>query len=597
MDVAAIKKNLIDAAQGGKPAAGSTEQLMSDFSAAVAARLSHSSPANTSHGKNALVSHLGAKADVQREPLPQEESSQNMANEVRDDHAPAHRSDDAPARDHARHDDADTDASAQSSAAAGDAPREEVRQDTHAEHGDDHGHHEAAQTDGTANPQAAAAQNQNPAQTAANTPAQMAAAQIAGAGGHHGQTDQAAQVLAGNAADAASAVNAAGDAAPKQNALNGLETAQAAVAAPKTNAGEAKSGGDDQVDAHAKSEKSAKGTASQNQAATQNQGETQQAKVGGANVAQQQADDLSRKVGPNEKINVNVNATKASEELVSQPAATLGAQALVAQEGDGLAENAASAAKGQTLAQQGAAGNGGAGQQSGQNGADAQTQNQQLTQPQFAQADAARAAQTATDAKGNAAQNVNTITAAQAAKAGGAEGATPVQTTPTAATPAQTQQAHAKTQAQNAAPQAHAKAQVTEQVTVQISKAISDGVDTIRIQLKPAHLGRVDVQIEMNQDGRMTAVISADNKDTLDLLKQDSRELQRALREAGLELGNNDLSFNLRGQNGREQGDAELAQQGGRATQPLKEPTLEELLQTQPMRRDIITADRVDVTA
>ncbi|MFC1674244.1 flagellar hook-length control protein FliK, partial [Pseudomonadota bacterium] len=156
-----------------------------------------------------------------------------------------------------------------------------------------------------------------------------------------------------------------------------------------------------------------------------------------------------------------------------------------------------------------------------------------------------------------------------------------------------TQQAAAPAkQAHN--PGAQSRAQVTEQVTVQISKALNDGMDKIRIQLKPAHLGRVDVQLEMTQDGRVTAVISADNKDTLDLLKQDSRELERALREAGLDLNSGDLSFNMRGENGSEQ---EVADDKSGRGAPVQEPTLEELLDAQPGRRDIITEDRVDITA
>jgi len=44
------------------------------------------------------------------------------------------------------------------------------------------------------------------------------------------------------------------------------------------------------------------------------------------------------------------------------------------------------------------------------------------------------------------------------------------------------------------------------------------------------------------------AVVTADNKDTLDLLRRDSSELQRALAEAGMDLDSGDLNFNLRGQ-------------------------------------------------
>ncbi len=56
--------------------------------------------------------------------------------------------------------------------------------------------------------------------------------------------------------------------------------------------------------------------------------------------------------------------------------------------------------------------------------------------------------------------------------------------------------------------------------------------------------------MEVGHDGRVNAVVTADNKDTLDMLQKDSRELERALQQAGLQADSGSLSFNLRGQNG-----------------------------------------------
>ena len=53
--------------------------------------------------------------------------------------------------------------------------------------------------------------------------------------------------------------------------------------------------------------------------------------------------------------------------------------------------------------------------------------------------------------------------------------------------------------------------------------------------------------MELAQDGRMTAVVTADNRETLDLLKRDASELQKALEAGGLDLDSNNLAFNLRG--------------------------------------------------
>jgi flagellar hook-length control protein FliK len=87
---------------------------------------------------------------------------------------------------------------------------------------------------------------------------------------------------------------------------------------------------------------------------------------------------------------------------------------------------------------------------------------------------------------------------------------------------------------------------IAEQVAINVKQAIAIGTDQIQIQLKPASLGAIDVKLNVGHDGRVTAVISTDRSDTLNLLKQDSSGLQQALRNAGLQADNGSLSFNLR---------------------------------------------------
>jgi flagellar hook-length control protein FliK len=95
-----------------------------------------------------------------------------------------------------------------------------------------------------------------------------------------------------------------------------------------------------------------------------------------------------------------------------------------------------------------------------------------------------------------------------------------------------------------AAPLHHA----AEQVAVAIKRvAKEDGVDRIAIQLKPASLGAVDVQLSLAHDGRVSAVISAERPETLHLLQRDAGGLEQALRDAGLRADSGSLSFNLRG--------------------------------------------------
>lgn len=101
---------------------------------------------------------------------------------------------------------------------------------------------------------------------------------------------------------------------------------------------------------------------------------------------------------------------------------------------------------------------------------------------------------------------------------------------------------------------------VGEQVALSVKQALTASNNEIRIQLKPASLGTIDVKLNLTQDGRVSAVISADRSDTLNMLKQDSGTLQQSLRDAGLNADGNSLSFNLRGD---AQSFAQNSSQGG----------------------------------
>jgi hypothetical protein len=75
------------------------------------------------------------------------------------------------------------------------------------------------------------------------------------------------------------------------------------------------------------------------------------------------------------------------------------------------------------------------------------------------------------------------------------------------------------------------------------------------VQLDPLGLGKVDVSIEINADGRLTAALSFDSSQTAAELRGRAGELRQALEAAGFDLAEGGLSFDMNnpgGSGGRE---------------------------------------------
>ncbi len=126
---------------------------------------------------------------------------------------------------------------------------------------------------------------------------------------------------------------------------------------------------------------------------------------------------------------------------------------------------------------------------------------------------------------------------------------------------------------------------VTHQVSVNVKRAVADGLDRITIRLRPENLGRVEVRLEVGTDKTVQARIVVDRPETLDMLRQDSRVLERALQDAGLQADGNSLSFSLRegqGEGRQTAGGPQdgAGQEGGAASDDNgpREPDLETLL-------------------
>jgi flagellar hook-length control protein FliK len=102
--------------------------------------------------------------------------------------------------------------------------------------------------------------------------------------------------------------------------------------------------------------------------------------------------------------------------------------------------------------------------------------------------------------------------------------------------------------------------QTVANLAAQIAKKLDGRSSRFDVQLDPAGLGKVDVRVEIDAAGKMTAAMHFDNQQAANELKSRAGELQRALEQAGFDMSGG-LSFDVgQGGQGRSQGqDADAA--------------------------------------
>lgn len=88
-----------------------------------------------------------------------------------------------------------------------------------------------------------------------------------------------------------------------------------------------------------------------------------------------------------------------------------------------------------------------------------------------------------------------------------------------------------------------------DQVTFKIGQAFKNGSNKVTVQLNPGELGKVEVKIDVNPDGRTNIVIAVEKPETLQLLQKDSADLQRSLSQAGVQADSGSLNFSLQSGN------------------------------------------------
>ena len=96
---------------------------------------------------------------------------------------------------------------------------------------------------------------------------------------------------------------------------------------------------------------------------------------------------------------------------------------------------------------------------------------------------------------------------------------------------------------QSSDPQPNVKA-----LAAQIVAKASAGTKSFEIRLDPPELGRVEVRLTVSHDGKAEATLTAERPETVALLQRDSQNLERTLKEAGLDVSNSSLNFSLKGE-------------------------------------------------
>jgi flagellar hook-length control protein FliK len=98
-------------------------------------------------------------------------------------------------------------------------------------------------------------------------------------------------------------------------------------------------------------------------------------------------------------------------------------------------------------------------------------------------------------------------------------------------------------------------------IAVEIAARAKEGSNQFTIRLDPPELGRIDVRLDVDKSGAVNTRLTVDRPETLQLLQNDARGLERALQSAGLKTEDGSLQFSLRQQS--PDGSAGQQAQGG----------------------------------
>lgn len=141
-------------------------------------------------------------------------------------------------------------------------------------------------------------------------------------------------------------------------------------------------------------------------------------------------------------------------------------------------------------------------------------------------------------------------------------------------------------------------------------RAAHDGISRLHVALEPGSLGKLDISLEIHRDGRISAMITADNPQTLELLRGESKALTQSLNDAGLKADQDSIRFGFRASSeGASGGGASGNHAGGNgqgqfpaAATPIRNPearTAQDPAEpfSRPNARGVTAAGRLDIHA
>ncbi|MGD9510002.1 MAG: flagellar hook-length control protein FliK [Geminicoccaceae bacterium] len=103
-------------------------------------------------------------------------------------------------------------------------------------------------------------------------------------------------------------------------------------------------------------------------------------------------------------------------------------------------------------------------------------------------------------------------------------------------------------------------------VSARLVLSQEDGGSSVRIDLEPADLGRVEVALRVDDAGLASAIFTVDRPETLQLLQRDARAVGELLGSAGFTVQQGALGFTLRDSPGGQQGFERGERSGRRAS-------------------------------